>query len=113
LVPEILKSIDYDIKNTVFSFIPNTSESAFYGMIKGIEDYLTTIQHQKIVNERETLSSEEIMDIISERPRVEKVAIKDAKLRTFITQDKGRDDLVGHVYDITYGTIRKGMITWL
>jgi amidophosphoribosyltransferase len=109
LVPEILKSIDYDIKNTVFSFIPNTSESAFYGMIKGIEDYLTTIQHQKIVNERETLSSEEIMDIISERPRVEKVAIKDAKLRTFITQDKGRDDLVGHVYDITYGTIRKGI----
>jgi amidophosphoribosyltransferase len=109
LVPEILKSINYDIKNTVFSFIPNTSESAFYGMVKGIEDYLIKTKHEKILAANGTLNSEELMNIINERPRVEKVAIKDAKLRTFITQDKGRDDLVGHVYDITYGTLRRGI----
>ena len=109
LVPEILRAINFDIKNTVFSFIPNTSESAFYGMIKGIEDHLIKMKHEKILREKDSLTSEDLLEIISERPRVEKVAIKDVKLRTFITQDKGRDDLVGHVYDITYGTLRRNI----
>ncbi len=109
LVPEILKAIDFNIKNTVFSFIPNTSESAFYGMIRGIEDFLLEKKREEIFSRKDALSRQDLMDIISERPRVEKVAIKDVKLRTFITQDKGRDDLVGHVYDITYGSVRRGI----
>ncbi len=106
LTPQILDSIGHDLKNTVFSFIPNTAEVAFYGMIKGIEDFMLK-EKSRIIKERNgSLTETDIETIISARPRVEKIAVKDAKLRTFITQDKGRNDLVGHVYDITYGTVR-------
>lgn len=108
IVPEILKGIDNDVKNSVFSFIPNTAETSFYGMVKGIESYLNVVKKKKILaltkNTQEKL--DEILDI---RARVEKIAIKDAKLRTFITQDEARDDLVTHVYDITYGTVNPGV----
>ena len=105
--PSILKAIDYDVKNTVFSFIPNTAETAFYGMIKGIEDYLDYRKKEKILKLGEHPDLEKVNEILAMRPRVEKIAIKDAKLRTFITDDVSRDDLVTHVYDITYGTVRK------
>lgn len=109
LVPSILKKIDYDIKNTVFSFIPNTAEVAFYGLISGLNNYLLEKKTQNI--EGKKLNKKELHDILSITPRIEKITIKDAKLRTFITQDKGRDDLVAHVYDITYGTIHRGTDT--
>jgi amidophosphoribosyltransferase len=109
LVPAILKAVDHDVRNTVFSFIPNTAESAFYGMVKGVEDYGIKKKAELIRKSNGKISDEELLDILSEKPRVEKVAIKDIKLRTFITQDKGRDDLVGHVYDITYGTVIRGV----
>ena len=109
LVPRILEAVNYDLKNTVFSFIPNTAESAFYGMIKGIENYMITRKKEVLQKRKFDLSDQELDELISEHPRVEKVAIKDLKLRTFISQDSGRNDLVGHVYDITYGTVRKGI----
>jgi len=109
LVPQILKTIDYDIDNTVFSFIPNTAETAFYGMIQALEQYTKDEQAKEIIKGNGTLSIEKIKQIIQHRPRVEKIAIKDIKLRTFITQDKDRDDLVKHVYDITYGTVNEGI----
>jgi amidophosphoribosyltransferase len=109
LTPAILKAVDYDLENTVFSYIPNTAESAFYGMVRGIESHIVNDQKKQIIELGNDLTSEKLDKIMSIRPRIEKVAIKDVKLRTFITQDKGRDDLVGHVYDITYGTIRKGI----
>ncbi|MBN2519835.1 MAG: amidophosphoribosyltransferase [Bacteroidales bacterium] len=109
LTPLILKAISYDLKNTVFSYIPNTAETAFYGMIKGIEDYMLESKKQKLIELNGKFNHNDLIDIISARPRIEKVAIKDIKLRTFITQDKNRDDLVGHVYDITYGTVKKGV----
>jgi amidophosphoribosyltransferase len=105
----VLESIDYDTKNTVFSFIPNTAETAFYGMVKGIEAYLTQVKVKKIKDMCSNIDAEKLEDIISRRPRVEKIALKDAKLRTFITEDSARDELVAHVYDITYGTIRAGV----
>lgn len=104
----ILKAIDYDVKNTVFSFIPNTAEVAFYGMIKGLEDYVDYIKKKKLLELGSLHDVEKVDEILSIRPRVQKVAIKDAKLRTFITEDNSRDDLVAHVYDITYGTVRAG-----
>lgn len=109
LVPAILKAVESDVRNTVFSFIPNTAESAFYGMIKGVEDHVFKKNADQILERKGSLSREDLLHILSERPRAEKVAIKDIKLRTFITQDKGRDDLVGHVYDITYGTVKRGV----
>ncbi len=108
LTPDILKAIDYDFDNTVFSFIPNTAESAFYGMIQGIENHMNEEKARMLLESNGNLDAEKIDQIICHRPRIEKIAIKDIKLRTFITQDVGRDDLVEHVYDITYGTIRKG-----
>jgi len=108
LTPQILKTVDYDLENTVFSFIPNTAETAFYGMIRGAEKYLDKIKKEKILQLKNNLTTETLDDIISMKPRVEKIAVKDVKLRTFIAGDSGRDDLVGHVYDITYGTIREG-----
>jgi amidophosphoribosyltransferase len=106
LTPQILQSIDFDLANTVFSFIPNTAEVAFYGVLKGVEDYMLK-EKARIIKERNgSLTEADIESIIASRPRVEKIAVKDAKLRTFITQDKGRNDLVGHVYDITYGTVK-------
>jgi amidophosphoribosyltransferase len=108
LIGNVLKAVDNDLSNTVFSFIPNTAEVAFYGMLKGIEDAMNLKKTEMLANRRKNLKPEEINEIISLRPRVEKIAVKDIKLRTFISQDEGRDDLVGHVYDITYGTVRKG-----
>ncbi len=109
LIPDILKAVDNDIENTVFSFIPNTAESAFYGMLEGVEDWLTDEKQKRILEKGKNITEKELRKILELRPRAEKVAIKDVKLRTFISEDKGRDDLVGHVYDITYGTIKKGV----
>lgn len=109
LTPAILRSVDGDIDNTVFSYIPNTAETAFYGMVKGFEDYIIDDTKNKIRESAGQLSDEQLEALLKRRPRVEKVAIKDIKLRTFITQDAGRDDLVGHVYDVTYGTLRKNL----
>ncbi len=109
LVPDTLKAIDYEVENTVFSFIPNTAESAFYGMVKGVEDYMLKKKWEKLKAFKGECSQEQVLEIMSRRARVEKVAIKDLKLRTFISQEKGRKDMVSHVYDITYGTIRPGV----
>jgi amidophosphoribosyltransferase len=109
LTNPVLKAVNYDLDHTVFSYIPNTAESAFYGLIKGVEDYLNQIKTDHILSRGKYLTREELEKIIQQRPRVEKIAVKDAKLRTFITEDKGRDDLVGHVYDVTYGVIKRGV----
>ena len=108
VVPHVLKSIDYDLDNSVFSFIPNTAESSFYGMIKGLEDHLNERKFNAIMALENKPTAEELEKIIYQRARIEKIAIKDAKLRTFITQDDARDDLVAHVYDITYGSVVRG-----
>lgn len=105
LAPIVLKKVNYDFKNTVFSFIPNTAEVAFYGMIKGLHDYLINFKKKKIDEIYTKGSKEDITKILDIAPRIEKIAVKDVKLRTFITQDNLRDDLVAHVYDITYGVI--------
>lgn len=107
LTPQILQAVDNELADTVFSFIPNTAESAFYGMIRGVENHMKEIKKKKILSLGNNITAEQLDDIINARPRVEKVALKDIKLRTFITQDSRRDDLVGHVYDITYGTVRE------
>ena len=109
LVPQILKSIDYDIENTVFSYIPNTAESAFFGLVEGLDEYCQGVRAQQILETKDPLTPESLREILRFKPRIEKVAIKDVKMRTFITQDNERDDLVAHVYDITYGTIRPGV----
>lgn len=109
LVPQVLKSINFDLKNTVFSFIPNTAETAFLGMMSGIEDYLISKQKDIILDGKPSVDSLE--EILSFRPRVEKIVIKDAKLRTFITDDDHRDELVAHVYDTTYEVVNKGKDT--
>ncbi len=109
LTGRVLEVIDFDLENTVFSYIPNTAESAFYGLIKGLEDYLRDHKVKLIREKGNELSDKELEIILSSRPRIEKLAVKDAKLRTFITEDKSRDDLVGHVYDVTYGVIRRGI----
>lgn len=105
LVPQILNSINFDLKNTVFSYIPNTAETAFLGMIKGLESFLADKRKEVILESKPHMDS--IEDILNFRPRVEKLVLKDAKLRTFITDDVHRDDLVAHVYDTTYEVIRK------
>ncbi len=104
--PKILESIDSDISNSVFSFIPNTAETSFYGMTEAAEDLLNQQKTKKILEGGKNLSAEKVTQILSERPRFEKIAIKDAKLRTFIADDNSRDDLVEHVYDITYGVVK-------
>jgi amidophosphoribosyltransferase len=109
LVPTILEKIDNDITNTVFSFIPNTAETAFYGVLKGLEDSLVATKKQMIMDAGKDISDSKLTEILKLRPRVEKIAVKDVKLRTFISQDDGRNDLVHHVYDITYGTINKNI----
>ncbi|MEK6615946.1 MAG: amidophosphoribosyltransferase, partial [Bacteroidota bacterium] len=108
LCPAVMKSIDNDLRNTVFSFIPNTAEVAFIGMMHGVHAFLDDWKTKELRNKK---SDKEIKEIISFRPRVEKIAIKDAKLRTFITADSHRDDMVAHIYDTTYGVIRKGVDT--
>jgi amidophosphoribosyltransferase len=109
LVPQILEAIDFEVEDTVFSFIPNTAESAFYGMVKGIEDHMVEKKMEELLKLKGKCSPEDILKIMKERARIEKVAIKDLKLRTFISQDKGRKDMVSHVYDVTYGTVRRGV----
>lgn len=109
VIPSILKNINYDLKNTVFSYIPNTAESAFYGMINGAEKFLIEHKKQRILEAGASLTPELLDEILRENFRIEKVAIKDAKLRTFISQDKGRANMVGHVYDITYGSLTRGV----
>ena len=104
--PKILKSINSDISNSVFSFIPNTAETSFYGMTEAAEDLLNQQKTTKILKGGKNLSIEQVTEILSERARFEKIAIKDAKLRTFIADDSSRDDLVEHVYDITYGVVK-------
>lgn len=106
IVPQVLKTVDYDFDNSVFSFIPNTAEVSFYGLIKGLEEHLNEEKIKQIQALGANPSLEAIEEIIHRRARIEKIAIKDAKLRTFITQDDTRDDLVANVYDITYGGIR-------
>lgn len=109
LIPQILKAINFDLKNTVFSYIPNTAETAFLGMMAGIEDYLITKQKEIIIEGKPSM--EDLADLISFRPRVEKIVLKDVKLRTFITDDDHRDELVAHVYDTTYEVVNKGKDT--
>ena len=106
IVDKVLKAIDNDFDNSVFSFIPNTAEVSFYGLIKGLEEFLNEEKIKQILALGDKPSSEDVSKIIKQRARIEKIAIKDAKLRTFITQDDSRDDLVAHVYDITYGSVR-------
>ena len=105
--PEILKKIDNNISDTVFSYIPNTAETSFYGMREAAEDFLNQQKLSKILKGKREISKEKLNEILSERPRVEKIAVKDVKLRTFIADDNSRDDLVEHVYDITYGVVKK------
>ncbi|MBA10435.1 MAG: amidophosphoribosyltransferase [Bacteroidetes bacterium] len=106
IMPKVLKSIDFDIMNSVFSFIPNTAETSFFGMIETVEDFLNKKKTEAILKGKRSLSPEKVTEVLSQRPRIEKIAIKDVKLRTFITEDSSRDDLVAHVYDITYGVIK-------
>jgi amidophosphoribosyltransferase len=107
LTDSILKSINYDLDNTVFSFIPNTAEIAFYGMMKGVENFMLQDKQRQIIESHKLLNYEELWDIITRRPRYEKIAVKDAKLRTFITEGESRKNLVEHIYDVTYGVIRR------
>lgn len=106
IMPQVLDAIDNDIKNSVFSFIPNTAETSFFGMIETVEEELNKQKTAAILDGQRSLSAEDVREILSERPRIEKIAIKDVKLRTFITEDSSRDDLVAHVYDVTYGVIK-------
>ena len=107
VVPQVLEAINHDLDNSVFSFIPNTAEVSFYGMIKGLEDYLNRRKFEEISSLGNNITEEALKKILFQRARIEKIAIKDAKLRTFITQDDSRDDLVAHVYDITYGSVKR------
>ena len=111
LSPAILKSIGYDIENTVFSFIPNTSETAFYGLVQGVRQYCVDWKIKELKARNGSMTNEEMETILTVEPRVEKLAIKDVKLRTFIADDASRDDLVAHVYDVTYGIIRNNVDT--
>ncbi len=104
--PKILEKINNDLKNTVFSYIPNTAETSFYGMREAAEDFLNQQKTDAILHGQRNLSAEKVKEILAERPRIEKLAIKDAKLRTFIADDNSRDDLVAHVYDVTYGIVK-------
>jgi amidophosphoribosyltransferase len=108
LCPQIFNEINYDLKNTVFSYIPNTAEVAFYGMVEGVHKYLRDYQKDILLNRSEKISDSELEEVLNMSARIEKIAIKDVKLRTFITQDADRQDMVAHVYDTTYGLINKG-----
>ena len=110
LAGTVLKALDNHLKNTIVSFIPNTAEIAFYGLIKGLEDYLKEIKIKRILA-KPNMPEEEMRELISRRVRIEKIAIKDVKLRTFITEDASRNEMVQHVYDITYGTVKPGVDT--
>ena len=107
LTEQVLSAVGHDLKNTLFSFIPNTAEVAFYGLVKGMEDYLSKVKIERILSWNGDFDEEKLSEMINRRVRVEKVAIKDVKLRTFITEDASRNEMVQHVYDITYGTVQK------
>jgi amidophosphoribosyltransferase len=109
LVDKILKSVDYDFENTVFSYIPNTAEVAFYGMVEGVHKYIKDYQKEKILNHQHELQNDKLEKLLNMAPRVEKITLKDVKLRTFITQDADRKDMVAHVYDTTYGVVKRGV----
>ncbi|WP_214071620.1 class II glutamine amidotransferase [Mucilaginibacter sp. dw_454] len=111
LCPQILDAVDHDVKNTVFSYIPNTAEVAFYGMVEGVHKYIKKYQRDRLLNREDKISEEELTEVLCMAPRVEKIAIKDVKLRTFITQDADRSEMVAHVYDTTYGLIKNGTDT--
>jgi amidophosphoribosyltransferase len=106
IFPSVLKAIDNDIDNTVFSFIPNTAETSFYGMSEAAQDFLNHRKAKAIIEQKDTLTEDTLKELLSVKIRTEKIAIKDAKLRTFITEDSSRDDLVAHVYDVTYGVVK-------
>ena len=106
IFPSVLKRIGNDIENTVFSYIPNTAETSFFGIAQAAEEYLNKHKLERLLKGKRNLSIEKVTKILSERPRIEKIAIKDAKLRTFIADDNSRDDLVAHVYDVTYGVVK-------
>ncbi len=108
LSKRILEIINYDLKNTIFSYIPNTAEVAFFGLVKGMEDYLNQIKVQRILSWGNDFDEEKLNEMITRKIRQEKIAIKDVKLRTFITEDSSRNEMVQHVYDVTYGTVRRG-----
>ncbi|WP_349315740.1 amidophosphoribosyltransferase [Chitinophaga sp. MM2321] len=105
----VLKAIDNDLRNTIFSFIPNTAEVAFYGLLKGLEDYLNKIKVERILSWDKDFDEEKLSEMVNRRIRIDKIAIKDVKMRTFITEDSSRNEMVQHVYDITYGTVRPGI----
>ena len=107
----VLKAVDYDLRNTIFSFIPNTAETAFYGLVKGADDYLKKIKVERILSWGNDFDEAKLTEMVSRKIRFEKIAIKDVKLRTFITEDSSRNEMVQHVYDITYGTVRKDIDT--
>ena len=111
LSERVLQAVDHDLKNTIFSFIPNTAETAFYGLLKGAEDYLNKIKIERILSWGNDYDEEKLSEMINRKVRMEKIAIKDVKMRTFITEDSSRNEMVQHVYDITYGTVRKGIDT--
>jgi amidophosphoribosyltransferase len=111
LAGKVLDTIEHDLKHTIVSFIPNTAETAFYGLIKGLEDYLKEVTLQRIISRRYSMTEEEMRELLSRRVRIEKIAIKDVKMRTFITEDASRNEMVQHVYDITYGTVQKDIDT--
>ncbi|HMH33143.1 MAG TPA: hypothetical protein VK543_08955 [Puia sp.] len=111
LSEQILTAINHDLKNTIFSFIPNTAEVAFYGLWKGMDDYLKQVVIQRILSWGTDVTEEKLSTMINRKIRIEKIAIKDVKMRTFITADVGRNEMVQHVYDITYGTVQKGADT--
>ncbi len=111
LSDQILDAIQYDLKNTIFSFIPNTAEVAFYGLWKGLDDYLKKIQVERILSWGKDITPDKLSEMINRKIRLEKIAIKDVKMRTFITEDVSRNEMVQHVYDITYGTVSKGTDT--
>jgi amidophosphoribosyltransferase len=106
ILPAVLNAIDQDTDNTVFSYIPNTAETSFYGLVEEAQDFLNQRKNNFILKNRDTLTTESLRELLAVKIRTEKVAIKDAKLRTFITEDSSRDDLVAHVYDVTYGVIK-------
>ena len=108
LVPKVLEAIEHDLDSTVFSFIPNTAETSYYGLVRGMESHLNQSKIQRILGMGASPAEEDVKSILEERPRLEKIALKDAKLRTFIADDGVRDDLVAHAYDLTYGTIKRG-----
>jgi amidophosphoribosyltransferase len=111
LSTQILNAVDHDLKHTIFSFIPNTAEVAFYGLWKGLDDYLKKVKIERILSWGKDITEEKLSEMINRKIRIEKIAIKDVKMRTFITEDVSRNEMVQHVYDVTYGTVEKGVDT--